>query len=146
MSIEIYLDKRERYLTPLLPDAKLETLDLGDIQYRKNDEILLIIERKTLRDLSASIMDGRSREQKARLLNCGFPRDRVLYVIEGDLPKDLSQNVGSVPGNTLVGSMINTMFRDGLMIYRTSGTSETVSFINKVHSKLKSDEVRLLAI
>lgn len=41
----------------------------------------LIIERKTIEDLSMSISDGRYKEQKNRLRSCGV--GNVVYLIEG---------------------------------------------------------------
>ncbi|PFH37888.1 hypothetical protein BESB_002290 [Besnoitia besnoiti] len=42
----------------------------------------IIVERKTLRDLSTSIRDGRYEDQKYRLMHCSGVR-RVLYLVEG---------------------------------------------------------------
>ena len=46
---------------------KIENLDLGDIIIKKDEKVILIIERKTLQDLYSSINDGRYKEQKVRL-------------------------------------------------------------------------------
>ena len=46
---------------------KFENLDLGDILIKYNNETKFIFERKTIRDLSDSIKDGRYHEQKQRL-------------------------------------------------------------------------------
>ena len=46
---------------------EIETLDLGDISIRTDlDEELLLIERKEVGDLAASIQDGRYKEQSFR--------------------------------------------------------------------------------
>ena len=44
-----------------------KNLDLGDIIIEYNDIPLIIIERKTIPDLLASIKDGRYKEQKKRI-------------------------------------------------------------------------------
>ena len=72
MDIELILDNREHKLIELLPNDTVAPLDIGDIQFRRGEETILIIERKSVTDLAASICDGRSREQKARLFNCGL--------------------------------------------------------------------------
>ena len=44
-----------------------KNLLVGDINYEIDNKLVLIIERKTVNDLSQSIKDGRYREQKARI-------------------------------------------------------------------------------
>ena len=46
--------------------------------------MLLLIERKTLNDLSTSIKDGRYKEQKNRILNSIPSCVRKLYIFEGN--------------------------------------------------------------
>ena len=73
---------QERTLIALLPEAKSETLALGDIVcHGQDNEIKFIAERKTVADLSKSICDGRFNEQKGRLMECG---SKVLIIVEGD--------------------------------------------------------------
>jgi crossover junction endonuclease MUS81 len=139
MDISLILDNREGQLSELLPDAEIEQLDIGDILFRNGDETVLVIERKSVADLGASICDGRAREQKARLLNTGIHRDRVMFLVEGNLNKTLDKKVGSLPVGTLFGSMINTQFRDGVRVWRTSSLSETAEFVKKLHQKLCAD-------
>jgi crossover junction endonuclease MUS81 len=143
MSIELIIDQRERELKAHftnIENVKFENLDIGDIIFRKNSENILIIERKRVDDLAASICDGRNREQKARLLGSDISRDRILYLIEGDLNRELYTKIGSVTIDTLLGSIINTQFRDGLKIYKTTCMKETIIFIEKLWSKLNRDE------
>jgi len=137
--IKLYIDNREHKLCKLLPDATILALDVGDIQFRKDGDIVLVIERKTLADLAASIRDGRSREQKARLLNCGIARERVMYLIEGTFPISLTTKVGRMPTNTLLGSIINMQLRDGITVHKTSSVEETAVFISKMLAKLNKD-------
>ena len=88
MSIELVIDNRERKLIAELTDNiefTTEDLSIGDILFREGGETVLIIERKTVQDLKASITDGRAREQKARLLGSGTQVERIMYLIEGNL-------------------------------------------------------------
>jgi ERCC4-type nuclease len=140
--MELVIDIREDKIINLIGDSehiRTETLDVGDILFRNGEDVVLIIERKTVNDLKASICDGRGREQKARLLNCGISRDRVLYLIEGNIDKPLTDKVSGVPVSTLVGSMINTQLRDGIKVYKTGSIRETVNFVNRLYSKLVKD-------
>ena len=84
-SIELVIDNRETELIEKLKEKKIkfsvEQLDVGDILYRNGEEVILIIERKSVNDLKASICDGRGREQKARLLG-STPKERIMYLLK----------------------------------------------------------------
>ena len=129
---------REKELINILTskniDFKIEQLDLGDIVFKTETEDVLIIERKTVQDLKASICDGRWKEQKMRLLNCGVETRRIMYVIEGNINK--TYNISS---NSIIGSLINSMLRDNLKIYKTFNIQETVDFLIRLNDKLKKD-------
>jgi len=143
-NIELILDIRERHLISELEKyftVKTEQLELGDIIFKKDDEIILIIERKTINDLKASICDGRHREQKARLIGSGNSVNRIMYVIEGDFDKSLDTKVTGVPISTLIGSLINTQLRDNIKVYKTNSLFETSEFIKKLWDKLNKEFV-----
>ena len=93
--MKIFLDERENQLHYLLEEKNKElefsvviekkVLPLGDIVF-VNDEgtDFLIIERKSLSDLIASIKDGRYNEQSYRLIHSsGLYRHHIVYLIEG---------------------------------------------------------------
>lgn len=132
---ELIIDTRENLVISKLGDYnfKTEQLDLGDIIFKEEGEIILIIERKTIKDLKASIVDGRMKEQKARLLGSNT---NIMYLIEGDL---YNENIGKFPVKTLIGSIINTELRDNIRVYRTLSINETIEFIKKLHDKLNKD-------
>ena len=112
---------------------------MGDIVFRQDGEIILIIERKTVNDLKASICDGRAREQKLRLMGSGIPVEKILYLIEGNLDKNLETKVSGLPVSTLLGSLINTQLRDNIKVYKTLSLDETVNYIIKMLDKLTKD-------
>ena len=62
-----------------------QVLPLGDILFKTNeDELICIIERKSLNDLISSIKDGRYEEQSHRLSHNGeCSLHQVIYLIEG---------------------------------------------------------------
>ena len=140
-NIEIIIDSREVKLKQLIniDSVIVKSLDMGDIVFKKGDEIILIIERKSIMDLMSSICDGRLREQKARLLNSGIDRDRIMYIIEGNLDSKLTHKVRNIPVSTLISSIINMQFRDNIKVYKTNSLHETANFITKCHQKLKKD-------
>ena len=88
----IKLDYREIKLNDLCqihladkPEIKMvtENLPLGDIIICNDDgKEKVIIERKSLADLAASIRDGRYKEQSFRLNQCELPNHHIYYLIE----------------------------------------------------------------
>ena len=97
--MKIIIDERETFLysecllilenekNPF-PNIKLskEVLPLGDILLKTDyDDSLLLMERKSIADLLASIKDGRYEEQSFRLMNSAeFPsKQSIIYLIEG---------------------------------------------------------------
>ena len=139
--IELVIDNREHDLIQKiqpLAQPLIEQLDVGDILFREDGKTILIIERKTVNDLKASICDGRGREQKARLLG-STPRQRIIYLVEGSLDKPMSSKISGLPVSTLVGSLINTQLRDGIKVYKTSTLDESAEFIVKLLDKLEKD-------
>lgn len=108
---------------------KCEQLSLGDSIIGEN----VIIERKTLTDLAASIKDGRYREQSFRLKkaleenNC-----KIIYMVEGNL--DLY--VGTIPKDTLVKTMYS-LSNKGFQVFLTKNVKETAYFIMQFAEKIK---------
>lgn len=59
-----------------------QPLTIGDFAFVYDGKVLdYVIERKKADDLSASIIDGRYKEQKYRLKNCGAKN--IIYLYEG---------------------------------------------------------------
>jgi len=139
MTVKLTIDNRENHLIKLLNtndvSFDVKQLDLGDIVFQnEKDEIILIIERKTLHDLKASICDGRLREQRTRLLS-NYDTKRIMYIIEGDI-----NNVSkSLNVDTLLGSIVNMQLRDSIMVHKTMNITETMKYIVKLKSKLEKD-------
>jgi ERCC4-type nuclease len=86
------LDTREHELRALLPSASVRQLPVGDVWIGLSGEELaangILIERKAVADLEASILDGRYREQRSRLLaHCAERQAHPLYIIEGEMDR-----------------------------------------------------------
>jgi len=137
--MNILIDSREKDLITMFsllkPDINIITqqLALGDSII--GDKI--IIERKTLTDLAASIKDGRYREQSFRLqksLEEGFS---VIYMIEGNL--DLY--VGNITKDTIVRTMYSLTTK-GFQVFLTKHVKETAYFIIQIAEKIKSKEIK----
>ena len=133
--MDLIIDNREKSLIKLLNENNekytLFNLDIGDIQYKINDELIYIIERKTVDDLGASINDGRYKEQKVRLLSNN--KNNIYYIIEGDINecKTLSKK-------SILGSVINMIFRDNIKIIYSKNIKQTLDIILQIKRKYDS--------
>jgi ERCC4-type nuclease len=132
MDYIIKFDNREKELIKILEikeyNIELENLEIGDIQFIDlyTKEIIIVIERKTLDDLAASIKDGRYKEQKERLVHSLKKSVRKIVLIEGDT------RTFSLPQNTLNSVIINTMLRDNIHIHISSDKNSTIEFIENI--------------
>jgi len=138
--VSLEIDYREKCLKDYFeekPYCNIVNLTLGDIVIKYQNNIILVIERKSVEDLAASIRDGRHKEQKYRLMNSEIELKNILFLVEGEL-KDMKY--GKVDKKTLQGSIINTMFRDGINIYRTQNIDETIYFIERTVDKIIKDK------
>jgi len=109
-----------------------ENLLLGDIHITY-ENITHIFERKTLQDLQASILDGRYKEQKARLLST-TPQKYITYIIEGD--NILSPNSYSKNKSMIQSAYLHTLFRDNIRIIYTKNIEETTTLILLISTKI----------
>jgi ERCC4-type nuclease len=136
MTSIIHIDFREKdilkHCTEMNKDIEIKTenLLLGDILINK-----LLIERKTINDLAASIVDGRYKEQSFRLLKALEEGFKVFYFIEGNM--DLY--TGAISKNTLV-STIYSLTNKGFQVLLTKNSKETAFFILQFAEKMKRIE------
>jgi crossover junction endonuclease MUS81 len=130
----MYNDIIERDLDNYKERVKInsENLLLGDIHITY-ENITHIFERKTLQDLQASILDGRYKEQKARLLST-TPQKYITYIIEGD--NILSPNSYSKNKSMIQSAYLHTLFRDNIRIIYTKNIEETTTLILLISTKI----------
>lgn len=147
---EVILDSREPALLNALLSKESMTsivssrqLDVGDVLMRRGHfEILL--ERKTTSDLAASITDGRYREQKARLVawRQERPSDRTIaYIVESaGFSFDIDRTHAKFRSihKSIVGSIINTAFRDGVLVLCVSDLDETAHLLTGMSARMSS--------
>ena len=144
--MQIIIDIREKELCKLLPTLSenyaisvtitTRQLDLGDaIIADDTGKELLLIERKSLRDLAASIKDGRYEEQSYRLNNHPLHNHNIVYLIEGDF-KTYSTRYTRLPKKTLYSAMFAVNYYKGFSLVRTMNVLETAEYILRAASKL----------
>jgi ERCC4-type nuclease len=118
------LDTREHELHELLPQAEWKQLQVGDIWIGD-----LVIERKSVKDLEASILDGRYREQRGRILaHCQENKAQPLYVIEGGL----SSHTGRLTTSTIMKFINRLVFHYQIPVVQTASVNETAELLTAI--------------
>ena len=135
--IQLHLDFRERDLIERLPKASVKSLTLGDAVVELDGKELVIVERKTLADLAASITDGRYKEQSQRLAAYDIPNHNVLYLIEGSFKNYADRGV---PKSTLYSCMVSLLYGKGFSVVRTESVDQTADFLQALCSKLEKEK------
>jgi ERCC4-type nuclease len=106
-----------------------------DIDVNNSKRIDVIIERKTLSDLSSSIIDGRFREQKGRLLESVNDPCKILYIIENN------KNKVTVSENVLQSAIINLIFKHGYKMLQTKDNNDTFNNVLLLYKKVRNGEI-----
>ena len=127
------LNKKENIL------LQSENLPLGDIIICDNQGVeKIIIERKTLKDLAASIRDGRYKEQSFRLNECNMPNHNIYYLLEGNL-QTYRAFPGSVDKYALLSSMTSISYYKGFSLYKANSLDESAEWILQFAFKLEKE-------
>lgn len=136
----MFLDVRERELIGRLPGWTVKQLAVGDLWIGISGETIanggVVAERKTADDLEASILDGRYREQRTRLLSfCEQNKARPLYIIEGDLDRVY----GRMTKKALLKYLTRLTLRYGVSVLQTSCINETAELANILNAQFTDD-------
>ena len=120
---------------PLVPaHGTSAMLTLGDFHFiDETGQVKLIIERKAIPDLSASIVDGRYREQRKRLADSAVP---YMYIFEGPIT-----HKESVPQATLLGALVNMALIYKIPYVQTNNIDQTVQVVLSILSKLNEGRI-----
>ena len=153
--MKIILDERESALysacnTLLVNNVEdkiqKRVLELGDIlivddsnfNSEINEErILVMIERKTITDLLASIKDGRYEEQSHRLQNAsGIHSHNIIYILEGMFSNSIKNPQEK---KTTLSAITSLNYFKGYSVMRTCSITETAEFILNMVDKIERD-------
>ena len=143
--MNIILDNRENSLINLFKEYKsdnikvlIKQLALGDIVITKDDNELLLIERKTCADLLASIKDSRFNEQSYRLSNTSkLNTHSIIYLIEGDINK-----YDEKEKKMLYSSITSLYYYKGFSVFKTNNTRETYELITHITDKIYRENLK----
>ena len=122
-------------------DIIVEVLDLGDIIICDDNVEKLIIERKSLSDLAASIKDGRYSEQSFRLNGIKMHNHNIVYLIEGDIHK-YNNKYNKIKASTLQVTMFCLQYFKGFSVFKTRDVMETAEYILRITNKLQKEKTR----
>ena len=144
----MYLDTRETELIKIL-DLPVRQLPVGDIWITSETETEtgietetkgLIIERKSIRDLEASILDGRYREQRGRILAyCQENKLQPLYILEGPL----CSATGRLQKTAIMKFINRLIFHYQIPVMQTESVQETAELVNALIAQWKDDPKNL---
>lgn len=129
---QMLIDNRERELigqTAVLPTGfVVKQLPIGDIWLGTTDVSgfaaggCVIVERKTVRDFEASVLDGRYREQRIRLMAyCQEVGAVPMYVIEGRW----NDVAGRISAQALMKLAARVQCKHGVAVLQTASVEET---------------------
>ena len=127
---------------PAFQSIRLETasLPVGDVIITNDTtgEDVLIIERKSLADLSASIKDGRYEEQSYRLNGLDHHNHNIIYLIEGDLTKFNSMSA-RIDRMTIYSAMLSINYYKGFSLMRSVSITETATIVCNMVAKISKE-------
>lgn len=119
---------------------KSETLPIGDIIIGDEKEDKLIIERKSVSDLLASIKDGRYEEQSYRLNGLNHHNHNIIYLIEGDVNRvNRFKSDNQTEKLTLFSAMFSLNYYKGFSVQRSFSLDETAIMICNMAYKLEKE-------
>ena len=119
---------------------KSETLPIGDIIICDDKEEKLIIERKSVSDLLASIKDGRYEEQSYRLNGLPQHNHNIIYLIEGDVNNvNRFKTDNKIEKLTLYSAMLSLNYYKGFSVFRSFSLVETATIVCNMAYKLEKD-------
>ena len=119
---------------------KSETLPIGDVIIANETEDILIIERKSVNDLLASIKDGRYEEQSYRLNGLNHHNHNLIYLIEGDVNRvNRFKSENKVEKLTLYSAMFSLNYYKGFSVFRSFSLEESATIICNMSYKLDKE-------
>jgi ERCC4-type nuclease len=119
---------------------KFETLPIGDIIICDDNEEKLIIERKSVSDLMASIKDGRYEEQSYRLNGINHHNHNIIYLVEGDVSRVNRYKPNNIVERlTLYSAMFSLNYYKGFSVFRSFSLEESALIICNMAYKLDKE-------
>lgn len=120
-----------------------ETLAIGDIIICDDKEEKLIIERKSVNDLLASIKDGRYEEQSYRLNGLPHHNHNIIYLIEGDVNGvNRFKTDNKVEKLTMYSAMFSLNYYKGFSVFRSFSLGESATIVCNMAYKMAKETAK----
>lgn len=131
----LVIDNREHALIDTLhtlgaADLSIQALPVGDVMIKCDDEPVLIFERKTTADLTASIKDGRYGDQSMRLNTYGIHTHNIAYIIEGNI---------AAAGQMIYSALTSIWLYKGFSVLTTTNIKATARLILGILKKVETN-------
>ena len=149
--MKLIIDVREAELISLCNDlvkfvpkfskvlVESRMLPLGDVIISVGDSDRLLVERKSIADLNASIKDGRYAEQSYRLNGVAdFHNHNTIYLIEGDITR-FNSFKDRVDKQMIYSAMFSLNYYKGFSVMRSLSVSETATMLCNMVVKMNSE-------
>lgn len=116
----------------------VERLNIGDILFKINGVVVCIVERKDINDYVASMLDGRLKEQTARLIQYRKenPNVIIIFLIEGPFVSKDHVWRGGITRSAFDTSCTNKIIRDGFYVLQTANPQGSALKITKLYDNL----------
>jgi ERCC4-type nuclease len=132
--MRLLADDRERKIIPYFSllknipnniEIEIKRIYAGDYAIYDGEDLVIVIERKSIKDLAASMTDGR----KTNIDNLVEARDKtgckIVYLIEGKARYAENHKIGRIPYKNLQAHLDHIMIRDGILIIYSSSYEDS---------------------
>lgn len=150
-SIKIIIDDREHAVIPYFEEYKaheisinVERINTGDYIIMYNNKIIMVIERKTWKDLASSIKDGRKTNVENLIELRNETNCVIFYIIEGDPIPKTSNKFCRIPYKNLRSHLDHLIIRDNIHIIHSKNQKHTVARIFEIIKNYLSIKPSLL--
>ena len=135
MEVKIIADNREGAVLghfvecskKYMIDYEKKQMTVGDYAICINGMIKIIIERKTWKDLAASMTDGR-KHNVSKLINLREQTQcMIVYLIEGTPCPTLTKRFNRIPYKSLLAHLDHLQIRDGVHVIHTLDQEQTAT-------------------
>lgn len=138
MSLQIIIDDREHKVIPFFKSHekvppnitfRVERINIGDYSVVYKNNIIMVIERKTWKDLSSSMLDGRKDNVNKMLTLRDETQCKIFYLIEGNPLPNPKTKFCRIPYKNLRSHLDHLMLRDDIHIIHSKDQKNTVDRI-----------------
>lgn len=131
--LKLLVDDREQAVIPFFKESyekvkiEVKRIQIGDYCITQNDKVLFCVERKTWRDLSASIKDGRDSNFDKMISLREQTNCKLLLLIEGKSRHSPKKKFARIPYKNLQAKLDHLMIRDNISVIYSNNEEDTTN-------------------